>query len=104
MSEAPITERRHAADAADITYFQTKDFARSLQRALATGGQNRKKHDKVRVVLGSLDQPNPFLTLTVTNNGEKRIKNCVKYDLGDGWRLVTQQTANQVRVPFRRKP
>ena len=49
MSEAPITERRHAADAADITYFQTKDFARSLQRALATGGQNRKKHDKVRV-------------------------------------------------------
>ena len=40
------------------------------------------------------------MTLTVTNNGEKRIKNCVKYDLGDGWRLVTQQTANQCVFHF----
>ena len=37
-------------------------------------------------------EQHPFVSLEVTNHGETRIKNCVKYDLGDGWRLVTRQT------------
>lgn len=77
---------------AEIAYFETKEFTRSLQEVFLRGGHNRKKHDKVRVVLGSLSNSNPFATLSVTNNGETRIKHCVKYDLGDGWRLVTQKT------------
>ena len=103
-SETFVAERRFAAGMADIAYFQTKDFARSLQRALATGGQNRKKHKQSRVILGSLDQPNPFLTLAVTNNGEKRIKNCVKYPCRR-W-LASRNPANRKSVlfPFRRKP
>lgn len=45
----------------------------------------------MRIVLGSLGDADPFITLQVTNHGEGRIKNCVKYELGNGWRLVTYQ-------------
>jgi hypothetical protein len=75
-----------------ISYFTTKTFDKALKDAFLSGGQHRKKHDRVKIVLGSLRDPDPFITLKVTNHGEKRIKNCVKYDLGDAWRLVTCQT------------
>ncbi len=76
-----------------INYFTTKTFDRCLQDACLRGGTAKKRHDKVRVVLGSLKEANPFALLSVTNNGETRLARCVKYDLGDGWRLVTQQSA-----------
>lgn len=56
------------------------------------GGTRQKRALKVKAVLGSLYEKDPFVGLPVTNNGESRIDNAVKYDLGDGWRLVTQQT------------
>src|ERR1043166_2887711 len=76
----------------EISYFTTKTFDKALQDAFLTGGQSRKKHDRVKIVLGSLRDDDPFITLQVTNHGESRIKNCVKYELGDGWRLVTSKT------------
>ena len=76
----------------EITYYQTKDFQRALKTALMQGGKAQRKQARVREVLGSLDQTEPFKTLSVTNHGETRLRNCVKYDLGDGWRLVTRQT------------
>ena len=76
-----------------ILFYTTKTFDRALQQAFLHGGQSRKRHDKVKVVLGSLRDPDPFITLPVTNHGESRIKSSVKYDLGDGWRLVTVQAA-----------
>ena len=76
-----------------ISYFTTKTFDKAVKDAFLSGGQPRKKHViEVKIVLGSLSDPNPFITLKVTNQGESRIRNCVKYDLGDGWRLVTCQT------------
>lgn len=75
-----------------VVYLTTKTFDRALQKAFLTGAQHRKRHDRVKVVLGSLRDPDPFITLQVTNHGETRIKNCRKYDLGDGWRLVTAQS------------
>ncbi|GEC32159.1 hypothetical protein N181_19595 [Sinorhizobium fredii USDA 205] len=77
--------------AQSISYYTTKTFDRSLSKAIRDGGQCRKKADKVRVILGSLRDPDPFAGLSPTNHGESRIANAVKYDLGDGWRLVTQQ-------------
>jgi hypothetical protein len=77
---------------ASITYFETREFQRALNGAALLGGKPQKKQTMVRVVLGSLDQPDPFRTLSTTNYGETRLRNCVKYDLGDGWRLVTAQT------------
>jgi hypothetical protein len=76
----------------EIVYLTTKSFNRALQKAFLAGGMHRKRHDKVKVVLGSLGDPDPFITLQLTNHGETRIKNCRKYDLGDGWRLVTAQS------------
>lgn len=75
-----------------IVYFQIKAFSKALKEANLKGGQPQKNHDRVRVVLGSLgDSDDPFASLSVTNHGERRIRDCVKYDIGDGWRLVTQQ-------------
>lgn len=35
-----------------------------------------------------------------TRNGEQRIKNCIKYDLGGGYRLVTIRVDNHLFIPF----
>jgi hypothetical protein len=35
-----------------------------------------------------------------TKHGEQRIKNCVKYDLGGGFRLVTVMIGDDLFVPF----
>ncbi|AMY07423.1 ATP-dependent DNA helicase Rep [Luteitalea pratensis] len=42
----------------------------------------------------------PLKDLPVTNNGESRIKHCVKYELGGGYRLVTVQTDKVVAFCF----
>ena len=75
-----------------VTYYTTKTFQRALNVAFLQGGKQQKKEEKVRGVLGRLEQADPFVTLKVTNHGETRLRNCVKYELGDGWRLVTRQT------------
>jgi hypothetical protein len=76
----------------EIAYFKTKDFEEALAKAFMRGGQMQKKALRVKSVLGSLDGPDPFVGLQLTNHGETRIDSAVKYDLGDGWRLVTQQS------------
>jgi hypothetical protein len=35
-----------------------------------------------------------------TKYGEKRLKNCLKYDLGCGYRLITLKRGNTVFIPF----
>ena len=74
----------------EITYFRHKHFDKALNQA-RLGGPSRKNANRVLQVLGSLDQPDPFWGLKQTNHGESRIPKCVKYDLGDGWRLVSVQ-------------
>lgn len=75
-----------------MQYFQIKDFEKTLHNAMLRGGQGQNASVKVRAILGSLDKPDPFAkVVTTTNHGENRIPNCVKYDLGGGWRLVTVQ-------------
>ena len=92
-STADLPEHNGFVGANGITYLYGKAFTKSLQGANLMGGQPQKKHHKVRVVLGCLeDSSNPFESIPVTNHGESRIPNCIKYDLGDGWRLITQQT------------
>ena len=83
-----------------IEFLQTKDFERALQTAFLSGGIAQKRAAKVKQVLGSLGDPDPFAGLPVTNHGETRIKHCVKYDLGDGWRLVTIQDAGRCAFMF----
>lgn len=37
---------------------------------------------------------------TFTKYGEKRIKNCIKYDIGRGFRLITLMKDSMILVPF----
>ncbi len=75
-----------------VEYFKTKEFDRSVNEAIQGGGRGQKIANKVRAILGSVDNPDPFNGIPITNHGENRIPYCFKYDLGDGWRLVTQQS------------
>jgi hypothetical protein len=92
LAEATEADRGAQNASPFISYFRTKTFDKTLQNAFLLGGQTQKRGDKVRIVLGSLEDHNPFASLPVTKHGETRIKNCVKYELGDAWRLVTRQT------------
>jgi hypothetical protein len=87
----PVAETRSMPARGTISYFDNASFVKSLKGAFLLGGVPKKRYDKVRKVLENLTCEDPFKGLSVTNNRESRIKNCVKYDLGDGWRLVTQQ-------------
>jgi hypothetical protein len=40
------------------------------------------------------------VAVSYTKYGEKRIKNCRKYDLGCGYRLITLQRGEKVYIPF----
>jgi len=42
----------------------------------------------------------PDINVTFTKYGEKRIKQCRKYDLGCGYRLITVQRGETVFIPF----
>jgi hypothetical protein len=70
------------------TYIRTRHFDRSLNAALMTG-QARKQIEKVGAVLIGLETDDPFKGLPLTDHGETRIPKCLKYELGEGWRLVT---------------
>lgn len=73
----------------NITYFRTKHFDRALNAAKL--GPNRRQAEKVSAIIGRISDGDPFFGMKTTNHGETRIPKCVKYDLGDGWRLVTVQ-------------
>ena len=74
----------------EILYFRHKLFDRALNAA-KLGGPSRRAATKVSAVLGCLGDENPFAGLKLTKHGETRIPKCLKYELGDGWRLVTVQ-------------
>ncbi|MGB5423753.1 MAG: hypothetical protein WBN03_16440 [Desulfobacterales bacterium] len=60
--------------------------------------------NKVKCVIGSLvsgvAQHHMDAIGSFTQNGEKRIRNCRKYDLGCGYRLITLQRGETVYIPF----
>jgi hypothetical protein len=77
----------------EIQYFVTKPFEKSLHLAMLNGGApGRNSALAVKAVLGSLGNDDPFKGIVKpTKHGEGRLPHCVKYDLYDGWRLVTCQ-------------
>jgi hypothetical protein len=77
-----------------VHYFQIRDFEKSLQKTLQRGGEGKRAWKTTKAILGNLTEGDPFKGLvTPTIHGESRIQHSVKYDLGDGWRLVTWQNA-----------
>src|SRR5271169_6936549 len=97
MKEA--MNRNAAPDKIRIVHL--KHFDASLTAMWRTGGQKKKKADKVFAVLGQLSMGvAAFKDLQVTDHGESRIKSCVKYELGDGCRLITIQTDKTIGLCF----
>jgi superfamily I DNA/RNA helicase len=75
-----------------IQYLTLKEFTKALKWLYGTGGQRKRIADKVLSLLGRAGASiSPLEGMKVTNHGEGRIRHCVKYDLGDGYRLVTIQ-------------
>lgn len=69
-----------------------------------TGKTGKNLADKARMVidgltLGTTQYPKD-ISVTFTKYGEKRIKNCHKYDLGCGYRLIVVQRGEAVFIPF----
>lgn len=87
-----LLKERQPPEANEIQYFQTRDFEKSLQKAMLLGKHEKSCALKVKAILGNLTEHDPFHGIVrITKHGESRIPHCVKYELGDGWRLVTCQ-------------
>lgn len=66
------------------------------------GGLYQKAAEKVKEILGAITmgELDVLKKISTTNNGESRIKNCVKYDLQGFCRLVTIQENNVCAFVF----
>jgi hypothetical protein len=60
--------------------------------------------NKARCIIENLasgtDKQHIDTMVSLTKYGEKRIKNCRKYDLGCGYRLITLQRGRTIFIPF----
>ena len=63
-----------------------KKLKRQLQKKNSYAANAAKKAEKIINAL--LNGTKPFQAGKLTGNGDARIKNCLKYDLGKGFRLV----------------
>ncbi|MDR1855862.1 MAG: DarT ssDNA thymidine ADP-ribosyltransferase family protein [Desulfovibrio sp.] len=79
-----------------VIFKEHKDFISSLNNLWRLGGQSQKIADKVYAILSKIKygDDNALRELHETHHGENRIEHCVKYDIGDGHRLVTIQDRN----------
>ena len=80
---------------------KVEDSIEALKKTGTTGKNLANKAKSVIDGLASGTSPHPADTHgTFTKYGEKRIKECQKYDLGCGYRLITVQRGETVFIPF----
>lgn len=74
-----------------IRYIITKELRSQLIELNKKGGPFQLAAKKIKEVIADaeLENKDPFQHLNVTNNGENRIKHCIKYDLNGFCRLIT---------------
>lgn len=80
----------------------SKEFHQRVSDLYRLGGNGRRIYEKVYSLLGGIKEEGAraFRRLQTTNHGESRIKSCVKYDLGSGFRLVTVNTEKMIWLLF----
>ena len=80
----------------------TKEFHQRVASLYKLGGRNRNIFNKVQGLLGGIREEGAkaFTRFSITNHGEGRIKSCVKYDFGMGFRLVTVKRDKIIWVLF----
>jgi hypothetical protein len=74
-----------------ISVHRDKIFEEKIKEFLAHGGTALLAARKAEEIIGRIIHNGRQIGLGVgrrTRNGELRIKNCVKYDLGNGYRLI----------------
>ena len=82
------------------------NIARSVERQLEvlqrSGRKGEKAVENFRTICQQLRQQGPEapeLMARRTKNGELRVKNCIKYHLGHGYRLVTIRIGDRLYLP-----
>ena len=90
------------ANKAKIKYLEYRDFKHSLNTLYRQGGEPKRKADAVWDILNKIrdGHDDPFADIKETNFGESRIKHAVKYDMNDGYRLITIKDKKQVLFCF----
>ena len=84
-----------------LSFVNLTMFERALATMYRAGGEKKRRADAVHSILGRLHlQSGALKGLKVTSHGETRIKSCVKYELGGGYRLITVQTSKFVAFCF----
>lgn len=85
-----------------MIHLQKKTYVTAYKKMQIAGGRSQNVAGKLEKMQGrlSMGEKAPFHGFNVTNHGESRIKHCVKYDLGDGYRLVTVQNDNYICLCF----
>jgi len=74
-----------------FTVHRDKNFDEKIQKYLAHGGTALLAARKAEEIIGRIvhdGRNSGFKFGRHTRNGELRIKNCIKYDLGNGYRLI----------------
>src|ERR1035437_10185385 len=74
----------------DIAWDSKGEYRRNLEQFLRSGGDHSIAARKACELESKLRLGIDVRSQT-TDHGETRIKNCAKYDLGNGYRLVTVQ-------------
>ncbi|SVE46214.1 uncharacterized protein METZ01_LOCUS499068, partial [marine metagenome] len=87
------------------TYKRSANFMTSVQSLYHKGGLYQKAAEKVQAIIGRISDPeirmDPLHGFNPTHHGEKRIKKCIKYDLGfSGCRLITIQDQRVISLQF----
>lgn len=72
----------------------------NLQRAGAKGAFAAQKYREILQYLRTGDEQNLQLVQSRTRHGEKRLRNCMKYRLGGGYRLITILLDTALYIPF----
>jgi hypothetical protein len=82
-----------------ISHTLDKDIKR-LRKACKQGEQAVCKYFDILSDIRKFGCRSETVICKRTRNGEQRIKNCVKYDLGGGYRLVTILADNHLYITF----
>ena len=85
-----------------VQVYVTKEFRQSHTNLYQLGGIRRnifkKLNDLIAVV--RIEGADAFRSFKTTKSGESRIKGCVKYELGGGFRLITVQSKRIIWLLF----
>ena len=82
-----------------VIFHKKSDFERQMIQLRQSGGPAGKAYQKIGEVRTSVELGVQSAS-RFTRNGETRIKNCSKYELGDGYRLVTIELGEVVVFCF----